>query len=110
MPATSQAVAYSRLLKPFPVKRLADVLYRVDQDGAALHSELFKVLADPPGVPEAFCQVLQRLQGLLMELEDEAREARAVLEEMYLDADRAFEVSVRAMECVLVGMRERGES
>jgi hypothetical protein len=110
MPTTSQAVGYARLLRPFPTKRLADVLYRVDQDGAQLHNEMLKVLADPPGVPEAWCQVLQRLQGLLWEMEDEAREARAVLDEMYLDADRAFDVSVRAMECVLAGMRERGES
>lgn len=110
-PATpSTEVRYARLLRPFPTKRLADALYRVEADGTALHHELFAVLTDPPTVVEQWCQRLQTLTGLLMSIEEESREARDVIRGMYDDADRTFSVALRAMESMLRGLREADDA
>jgi hypothetical protein len=107
--APSTEVRFARLLRPFPTKRLADALYRIEADGTALHHELFAVLTDPPTAPETWCQRLQALTGLLMSIEEESRAARDVIRGMYDDADRAFDVAVRAVEAIMRGLREASD-
>lgn len=102
----SKEVQYARLMRPFPYKRLADALYHVSASAHLLDKELFKILTDPPTTPEAWCQALQRVDGLLMSLMDDAGEAREPIRGMYDAADSDFEVAVKAIQAIGRGLAE----
>lgn len=105
----SAAVAYGRTIRPFPTKRLADITYHVVAEANSISHAVNRMLIDPPGTPETFCQGLQEVTRMLISLEERCVEVRPLIDEMYDDSDRAFEVGVRAMEMVLRGLQVTGE-
>jgi hypothetical protein len=105
----SAAVAYGRTIRPFPTQRLGDAVFYVEADAHAITQHIHRLLVHPPGTPESWCQELQKLQGLIGSLEERCQELRPVISEMYDDADRAFDVAVRAMTAMLRGLQVAGE-
>jgi hypothetical protein len=105
----SAAVQYGRTIKPFPTKRLDELLYHVVADAMSVEGELRAILRDPPTLPEDWCQALQRVQGLLWSLEERIQDARPQLDDMHSDAERAYSVAVDAMLAMLRGLQATGE-
>lgn len=105
----SAAVRYARTIRPFPVKRLADVTYYVMADGNAIWHRVTNLMIDQPGTPEVWYQQLQLLLGELLSLRDRIDELMPQLTAMQDSADRDYEVAVSAMEMILRGLQVIGE-
>lgn len=105
----SAAVAYARTIRPFPTKRLSDVTYHVVAEANSVGDAVNRMLIDPPGTPESWCQGLQEVTRLLIGLEERCQEVRPLIDEMYEDADRSYKVAVDAMLAILRGLQATGE-
>lgn len=106
MAAASTELRYARLLKPFPTKRLADALYHVNAESAGISQELQRLLQNPPTTPEPWSDALWRLETALHLLIERCDEVLPVIVRMAEDAEPDFRRAVRAMEAILIGLRE----
>lgn len=105
MPA-SVAVQYARLLKPFPTKRLERALWHVQAEAIDLERTLHQILVDPPVTPEDWRYQMDKIDGLLWSLVERCWEAKPRIELLARDADRAYDVTVRAAESMLAGLAQ----
>lgn len=101
----SVAVQYGRLLRPFPVKRLADGLYHVQADASAIMATLDALQREPPGSPEEWVEALDGLDVLLASLSGRCGDARPLLDQMAQSAHADFQRAVDAMVMVLRGLQ-----
>ena len=103
--AMTEHINHARLIRPFDTKRLAHGLHQVIATGNEVNHALNALLVDPPTTPEAWCQGLQRITGLLHELEDQAVAARVdVVEKLFDRADEDFETGLRAVSHMMRGL------
>ena len=104
--AESTEVRFARLLRPFPVKRLADTLYHVQAESNGIDSRLIKLLTDTPVRPETWKFELDQIAGDLWSLAQRCQEAQAAVEAMIDEADHQFETAVDALTAAMRGMRD----
>jgi hypothetical protein len=99
-PVRSEAERYVRMLRPFPVRRLAEVLYPVQGEAAALGAILQNLQIDWPQSVGSWTEALYYLLDCLDGLAERAIEARPAIERMLdqadVDAERAA-VALRAL-------------
>ena len=100
----TEHIHMARLIKPFPVRRLADGLYQVNAGGNLIHQRLTGVLIDQPATKEAWCQELQAIKGMLMGLADACRDAEELVDELWDSADRDYEAGLRVVSSMLRGL------
>jgi len=108
MPASIE-VQFARLIQPFPLRRLSNILYPVQADAAALGLRLDRLLIDPPATPEDWRFELQTIATHLWSIADNARSAGPPLEGLMDRADADFEVALRAVRAMLSGLRVSDE-
>jgi hypothetical protein len=101
--AMTKHLQMARLVKPFPVRRLADGLHQVLGSGNWIHNRLMGVLLDPPATKEGWCQELQAIKGMLMTLEHECREAGVLVDGLFDSADRDYQIGITAVTAMLRG-------
>lgn len=105
MAAESEALQYSRLLRPYSVKRLDKALWHVETTAAGIYQRKLRLLIDPPvGAPEWQCE-LEAIQAELEALATlhcpDAWDAVGVL---IRSAPADYDRAVDAMHKVLLGI------
>lgn len=103
-PWYTQAVRYSRLIRPFPVKKLADALYHVEADAASISDTLQALYRDPPLTADDWVATLDRLDMLLRSLQARCGDAIPVLGDLVDRAEGDHERGVRALAAILKNM------
>lgn len=91
---------YGRMLRPFPTRRLTEVLYYLEAEADAITRVLRNLLIEPPQTAEPWCEALYYLLDCLDGICDRAMAARPEIERMLdtADADAArAEVAIRAL-------------
>jgi hypothetical protein len=105
MPASTE-VRYAGLLRPFSTRRLEDALYYVQTDAGTIRAEVDRLCRRPPTAPEPWTESLFRLSDLVASLIERCEEALPLLDRLAEDAPGDFRRAVRAMEHMLIGLRE----
>ena len=97
---------YGRMLRPFPTRRLTEVLYHVEADSDSLIRIVRNLLVDPPQTADTWCEALYHLLDVLDSICERAIEARPHIERMIdtadADAERAA-IAMRAIVSVIEG-------
>jgi hypothetical protein len=104
MPVSAE-VSYARLLRPFPARRLRDVLWQVQANAAAVSTHVERLMIEPPASAEDCRFELDHLRGLLFTLAAACGEADPALGGLGCDADRAYRVAEDAVRVILEGLR-----
>ena len=97
-------VGLARLIRPFPVARLADALYQVQAGGAGIGHRLDRLHREPPSSLEDWRFELQALDTQLWALEDYCRRARARIEGLYDSSEHDYQLGLRAVTAMLRGL------
>lgn len=105
-PWPTVAARHARLIRPFPTKRLHEVLYHVSQESAAIDKAVTRLLIDHPADAEAWRFEVYALMASLASLRARCGDAMPVLEQMAGNADADHRRAVDAMVLVLRGMGE----
>jgi hypothetical protein len=92
---------YGRMLRPFPTRRLADALYHVEAEGAALTRVLQNLLVEPPQTAEPWSEALYYVLDCLDGICERAMEARPQIERMIDTADVDAERAAAAMRAIV---------
>jgi hypothetical protein len=92
---------YGRMLRPFPTKRLSEVLYYVEADAWSLVQILRDLLIEPPQTAEPWCDALYASLDKLDSICERAIEARAQIERMLDTADADAERAAIAMRAIV---------
>jgi hypothetical protein len=100
-----QFVQHSRLLRPFPLKRLADTLYHVQAEAQAINHALIRLQTDPPRLPEDWADELERLNVSLASLEARCADARPALGVMVDQADGDFRRAMSGLVAMVRGLQ-----
>lgn len=99
-----QATRLSRLVRPFPVKRLADALYHVEADAADIHNRLQRMQVDPPRLSDDWTGELYALAAVLRSLQARVEDALPALALMVDQADgdeqRALDALLKVWETI----------
>jgi hypothetical protein len=99
------AAEHSRLLRPFPVRRLHDrVLYQVLAEGNDLSRQVRALLIEPPATADEWRDALWRIGMSLETLADACDAAGSGVLELVDSADADHARAVEAMVCVLRGL------
>lgn len=98
------ATRLSRMVRPFPLRRLADALYFVEADSASIRERLQAMLIDPPRLADDWCAELYALAASLKSLSTRCGEALPVLAELVDQADsdeqRALDALLKVWETI----------
>lgn len=98
-------VEHSRLLRPFPLKRLADTLYHVQSEAQDINHTLLRLQADPPRLADDWVDELERLNVSLASLEARCADARPTLGVMVDQADGDFRRAVSGLVAMIRGLQ-----
>lgn len=99
-----QAIAHSRLLRPFSTRRLSQALYHVNTAAGTLHQRETRLLIDTPNDPDEWTFELTQLQNELDTLADYCVDARSRLDVLVKSAHADHGRALDAMVAVLRGM------
>lgn len=105
-PTTEQLVLYSRMLRPFPVKRLSSILYHVLAVANDIERAMHALEADPPQIADHWCFELQQVEDALWSLTEYSIEAQAALHGMYDTAEADERRAMTAMVAIMRGLRD----
>lgn len=105
-PTTEQLVLYSRMLRPFPVKKLGTILYHVLAVANSIERAMHALEADPPQIADNWCFEVQQLEDALWSLTEYAVDAQAALHQMYDSADADERRAMTAMVAIMRGLKD----
>jgi hypothetical protein len=108
-PPSSDVARYTRMLRPFPIKSLAELLYQVQSSAASINQTLIELQIEPPREADTWAAALWHLDTLLWGLADYAETARAGLPEMVDRADVEAERAASALRAILDGLSRTPE-
>lgn len=103
----SDVARYSRMLRPFPIKSLTELLYHVQTAATQINQTLIELQIDPPREADTWAAALWQLDTTLWELIDYADRARAGLPEMVDRADVEGERAASALRAIVSGLGDR---
>jgi hypothetical protein len=103
----SDVARYSRMLRPFPIKSLTELLYHVQTSAAQINQTLIALQIDPPREADTWAAALWQLDTTLWELIDYADRARVGLPEMVDRADVEGERAASALRVIVSGLGDR---
>lgn len=99
--APADVLRYARMLRPFPIKALADLLYHVDAAAVSLAQHLNRLLIDPPREADLWVQALDQIDEQLWSLAEYADAARARLPGFVDRADAEGERAASALRAIM---------
>lgn len=97
---------HARLIKPFPTRRLPEVLYHVSTESSSIDNAVIRLQINPPTDPGEWRFELDALDTALRSLSARCGDALPALEEMARTADADFSRAVSAMLAVIRGIGE----
>jgi hypothetical protein len=100
-----QFVQHSRLIRPFPLKRLAEVLYHAQAEAQSINHTLLRLQSDPPRLVDDWVDELERLNVSLASLEARCADARPALGVMVDQADGDFRRAVNGLVAMIRGLQ-----
>jgi agmatine/peptidylarginine deiminase len=106
VPWTTQAIAHSKLLRPYSPRRFSDALYHVTAAAAAINGRHTALLLDMPADPDAWRFELAQLRNELETLAESCHEAWERLWLLDDQADGDYQRAIDAMALILGGMSE----
>lgn len=98
-------VRYARLVRPFPVRRLPDVLYHVLADSHAIEQAVQRLLVTPPASPEDWDREMQGIANSLWSLAGRCDDAGPQIEELAEQGEHSYETAVNAVAAMFRGMQ-----
>lgn len=111
MPTVDESfLAYSRLVKPFPVRRLTDALYWVQADTASINQRLLRLQIDPPRQPDEWVAEVESLRLSLESLAGRCREAYPILGLMVDQAEGDYRRAVEGLVATIRGLQQQAEA
>lgn len=99
-----EAALYLGMLRPFPVKRLHDLLYHVVADVAAIERVLGALLLEPPSRIEQWTWALDQIETALWSIEQRACDVRPEVDAMHDTADAEAARAQLAMRWIMSGL------
>lgn len=102
----SEAVAYSRLLRPYSTARLDRALWYVESNAGSIRNRKLLLLLEPPVDPDRWVFELQQIQNDLETLSEQCEDAWRRIDLLKRSAPGDYERAVTAMRAMLVGMSE----
>lgn len=104
MAEVSEAVAYSRLLRPYSLKRMEGALWYVEARAGGIFTRKMKLLVDPPSDPAEWAFELTQFQNDLEILSEQCEEAWEKLALLIRSAPADYERAIDAMTRMLQGI------
>lgn len=98
-------VEHSRLIRPFPVKRLADVLHQATSYAADIQSRVTVMQFDAPRDPEMWQATLQEIGAALESLADACDEAVPLVEALIRQAPQDYRRAVDGLVATIRGLQ-----
>lgn len=108
--ADSEAVQYSRLLRPFSTRRLDEALYHVEATAGSITSRKQKLLVDTPTTAAEWRFELAELRNELDTLAEYCGDARRKLEALDRSAEGDYARAIDAMTKMLRGIAAEGQA
>jgi hypothetical protein len=108
MHEVSEAVAYSRLLRPYSVKRLSGAVYHVNATANTIDKTVTRLLIDTPVDAAEWTFELAQLQNMLETLSEQCEQAWTKLDLLARSAEGDYERAITAMTRVLQGISAVG--
>jgi Cdc6-like AAA superfamily ATPase len=110
-----QFVAYSRLVRPFPTRRLRDSLYQTLAGAASIQHRADMLLMDPPVTADEWTDALYEIGNLLETLADACDDALPMLKRLVEQAPGDHRRALDALVTMVRGLqaeaaREAGEA
>jgi hypothetical protein len=99
-----EAAMYLGMLRPFPVRRLHDLLYHVVADVAHIERVLGGLLLEPPSRIEQWTWALDQIDTALWSLEQRAQAVRPEVDAMHDTADAEAARAQLAMRWIMSGL------
>lgn len=105
----SKEIAFARLLRPFPIRRLEDGLYRVGAEAHSISQQVNELYRRHPGSPEEWREALDRLDMSLESLRARCGDARPLLAQMFESSDGDWRRGTEAALVMLKGLQLEAE-
>jgi hypothetical protein len=100
----SDSVRYARLVKPFPVGKLDDVLYHVLATAGSIGAAATRLQIAPPRTLDGWRQELDKMLDDLWLLRQYAHDAELPMEELQYEGERSYETAIQAVQAMLRGL------
>jgi hypothetical protein len=104
----SEAVQYSRLLRPYSTKRMDGALWYVEATAGGIYQRKLKLLIDPPADPATWQSELELIQNDLQTLAEQCEDAWRKIGLLIKSAPGDYERAITAMTRVLQGISAGG--
>jgi hypothetical protein len=100
---SSETMAYVRMIRPFPTRRLAEVLHQVLGTAALIDKLVVNAQIEPPRSPDVWTETLSHILTELDLMHDIIEEAVPQITVMVDEADHVYERSLSAVRALLAG-------
>jgi pyruvate/2-oxoacid:ferredoxin oxidoreductase alpha subunit len=97
-------MAYVRMIRPFPTRRLGEVLHQVSGTMALIERLVSNAQVEPPRTADLWTDTLLHVIDELDLMHDLIEEAMPRLTQMIDEADRHYERSLSAVRALLSGV------
>jgi hypothetical protein len=95
---------YVRMIRPFPTRRLAEIVYHVEADASMVHRLVLNAQVQPPVTADTWSETLLHLLDVLWSLDLRIKDAVPMIETLLDQADTDFERSVSAVTALMRGL------
>ena len=102
----SDLLRYARMVKPFPTRRLAEIIYYVEADAGLIHKLTLNAQVEPPTQPQLWRETLDHILDVLSSLSERIKEAEPKLVALYDQADNDYERSITAIVAIMRGLAD----
>jgi hypothetical protein len=99
----SEVMAYVRMVRPFPTRRLGEVLHQVLGTAALIDKLVVNAQIEPPRTADLWTETLFHIGDELALLKDMIDEVFGPLTQMIDEADFHYERSLSAVRALLIG-------
>jgi hypothetical protein len=97
----SDLLRYARMVKPFPTRRLAEILYYVEADAGLIHRLTVNAQVEPPTQPDLWRETLDHILEVLASLTERIEQATPLLNTLWDQADADYERSITALTAIM---------
>jgi hypothetical protein len=103
-PWPTQAIQASRLLRPYPVRRLTEALHHVEQTSGTISQNRLRLMVDTPVSPDEWAGYLAEIQDMLETLAEQCGDAWERLQRMIDSAPADHRRALDALVLILRGL------
>lgn len=101
-------MAYVRMIRPFPTRRLSEVLHQFSGTAAIIDRLVMNAQIEPPRSADLWVETLAHILDELDLMHDVIEEAMPRIVQMVDEADYQYERSLSAVRALLTGVPDGG--